>query len=93
VVPDAQPCDAKPERDTMVGVETQQVEIWRALSTIQVAQVVSGASRAVRTLALAGLRTRFPSAAEPELTARLAAITLGPALARQVYPQLANLET
>jgi len=80
-------------RDTTVGVEAQQIEIWRSLSTVQVAQVVSGASRAVRTLALAGLRTRFPAAAEPELTARLAAITLGPALARQVYPQLANLET
>jgi hypothetical protein len=83
---------AMPVRDTTLAAEAQQIEIWRSLSTVQVAQVVSGASRAVRTLALAGLRTRFPSAAEPELTARLAAMTLGPALAREVYPQLVCLE-
>jgi hypothetical protein len=82
-----------PGQDTAVPAEARQIEIWRSLSTVQIAQLVAGASRAVRTLALAGLRTRFPSAAEPELTARFAALTLGQAVARQVYPQVPNLDT
>jgi hypothetical protein len=82
----------RPLRDTTVAMEARQIEIWRSLSTVQIAEVVSGASRAVRTLALAGLRARFPAASEDELTARLAAVTLGQAMARRVYPQVANLD-
>jgi hypothetical protein len=54
--------------------------------------VITGACRAVRTLALAGLRTRDPAASERELIARLADLTLGSTLARRVYPELTHLE-
>jgi len=40
---------------------------------------------AARTLALAGLRSRHPGAAEPELRRRLADLLLGEELARAVY--------
>jgi hypothetical protein len=93
LVDEARPPDTTPVLDTAGAVEAQQIAIWRSLSTVQIAQLVSGASRAVRILALAGLRARFPSAAEPELTARLAVITVGHAVARQAYPQVSNLET
>ena len=53
---------------------------------------MDGASETVRTFALAGLRDRYPTATEPELVARLALITLGPDLARSVYPELNSLE-
>jgi hypothetical protein len=89
---DVSPRRTMPLRDTTHAVETRQIEIWRSLSTVQVAQLVSGASRAVRILALAGLRARFPAASEDELTARLAAVTLGQAIAQRVYPQVSNLD-
>lgn len=78
--------------DTAPEAEDRQVEIWRSMSTVQVAELISGASRAARGLALAGLRTRYPTASDRELTIRLAAITLGPALAGRVYPELGTLE-
>ena len=79
-------------RDTNRAAEDRQIEIWRALSTVQIAQVVNSASRAVRTLALAGIRSRYPAASSRELTIRLAAITLGRDLALRVYPELEQLE-
>ena len=78
-------------RDTDAVAERRQIEIWRRLSTIEIAQLVGGATRAARTLALAGLRARYPHASARELTIRLAAITLGPVLARRVYPELEHL--
>lgn len=78
-------------RDTNAAAERRQIETWRRLSTIEIGQLVAGATRAARTLALAGLRARYPQASARELTIRLAAITLGPALARRVYPELERL--
>jgi hypothetical protein len=74
--------------DTSYAARRAQIRIWRSLSSVDVAELVSGASRAARTLALAGLRARHPAASERELIARLAAITIGTELARQVYPDV-----
>lgn len=71
-------------RDTPRDVEALQVCAWRALSALDLARLVAGTSRAVRSLALAGIRRRHPEAGEEELVAHLAAIMLGPALAREV---------
>lgn len=78
-------------RDTDASAERCQIDTWRRLSTIEIARLVAGATRAARTLALAGLRARYPQASPRELTIRLAVITLGPALARRVYPELEHL--
>lgn len=88
----ARPHETKPLRDTSVSAEARQIEIWRSLSTVEIAQLVNGASCAIRTLALAGLRARFPAASEHELTVRLAVVTIGRELAQQVYPEASTLE-
>jgi hypothetical protein len=83
-----QPVHAAHPPDTSRPARQAQIRIWRSLSSVDVAELVSGASRAARTLALAGLRARHPAASERELIARLAAITIGPDCARQVYPDV-----
>ena len=77
--------------DTERTAEDRQIVAWRRLSTIEVAALVAGASKAARALALAGLRSRYPAASPRELVLRLAAITLGPDLARKVYPEIDRL--
>lgn len=79
-------------RDTAPDIAAQQIEIWRRLSTVECAELVAGASRAARELALAGLRARYPAASDRELIARLAVLTFGPELARRVYPELDQLD-
>lgn len=79
-------------RDTTAEAEALQVRVWRSLSTVQIAELIAGASRAARTLAIAGLRARHPGASDRELVERFALLTLGPTLARQVYADLAEIE-
>jgi len=86
------PLAARLSRDTDRLAEQRQIVAWRSLSTVEIARLVAGASRAARTLALAGLRARYPSASDHELTVRLAAITLGRALATRAFPELDHLE-
>ncbi len=45
---------------------------------------------AARTLALMGLRSRYPHASETELRRRLADLLLGEELARKVYGEMSN---
>ena len=73
--------------DTTAVVEALQIERWRAMSSVEIAALVSGAYRAMRTMAMAGLRERFPHAGDDEMLARFAALTLGEDTARRVYPQ------
>jgi hypothetical protein len=84
----AQSAPAARADDTSSAARQAQIRIWRSLSSVDVAELVSGASRAARTLALAGLRARHPAASERELIARLAAITLGTERARHLYPDV-----
>jgi hypothetical protein len=72
--------------DTSAEAEAVQVRAWRAMSPSDILRLVDDLSSTVRTLSLAGLRQRYPDASQPELMARLAEITLGPELARRVYP-------
>jgi len=65
-----------------------QLAIWRSLSATEIAQIVVGASRAARELALAGLRHRHPELSESQLVAAYAELTLGAELARRAYPEL-----
>jgi hypothetical protein len=82
---------APSDDDTSRRAEASQFEIWRALTTEQIAGLIVGASNAARTLAIAGLRDRYPAATDRELVVRYAALTLGWRLARRVYPELDRL--
>ena len=62
-------------RDTSGRLERLQINAWRALSSVEIAQLVARASRLSRALALAGLRERHPGASDRELVARLALLT------------------
>jgi hypothetical protein len=77
--------------DTSIDAEERQIRIWREMSTVQRLALVNDTSRAARTLALAGLRERYPQASHGELIARLARLTVGEALACKAYPELAHL--
>jgi hypothetical protein len=78
-------------RDTSREAEELQVQVWRSLSTIAVARLIAGASRGARALALAGVRDRYPATPDELLVPRLAMITLGPQLARRVYPTIESV--
>jgi hypothetical protein len=78
--------------DTDPEIEARQVAVWRELSSVEIAAIINAASRATRTLALAGLRDRYPRASPHELSLRLARITLGSDLAAKAYPELQHLD-
>jgi hypothetical protein len=73
-------------RDTTADSERKQIELWRRLSSVEKAALVTNASTAVMTLAMAGIRHRHPKASDRECFLRLAALTLGAELTRTVYP-------
>jgi len=74
--------------DTSVEAERLQLEAWRHMHASDKVRLIAAASRSVRTLALAGLRARYPHAGEREIIARFAAMTLGRPLALKAYPEL-----
>jgi hypothetical protein len=49
-------------------------------------------SAAVRQLAMAGVRQRYPAASSREQFLRLAQVTLGNELARKAYPEIEALD-
>jgi hypothetical protein len=77
--------------DTSVDAARHQIELWRGMTPAQKLALVSSASDSVRTLALAGLRQRYPLASEREIFLRLAVLRLGCRLAMEVFPEVENL--
>ena len=73
-------------RDTSADVERLQIEAWRRMSPLDKAGIMSQATSDALTLALSGIRQRYPGASERECFIRLAALQLGPTLVRRVYP-------
>jgi hypothetical protein len=84
--------DRRLSLDTHAEAEHLQIAIWHRMTPQQKLELVAGASRAVRELALAGLRQRHPDASSRELTLRYACLTLEPELARAAYPEMATLD-
>ncbi|HQZ39452.1 MAG TPA: hypothetical protein PLH72_10475 [Vicinamibacterales bacterium] len=85
--------DATPlAHDTDAAIEVRQIEAWRRMTPEQKLTLVAQMTAAVRDLALAGVRERFPEASPREQFLRLAQVTLGDALARQAYPELEQLD-
>lgn len=73
------PCDTSPTSEEVRAEGLRRMPAWRKLA------LVGEMNRMLDTLALAGLRRRYPEAGAAELRRRLADIRLGPALAARVY--------
>lgn len=74
--------DPAPDAEAVLIKLLRQAPPWRKL------EMVGQLNQAVRTLALAGLRQRYPQADESELRRRLADLLLGPDLAELAYGPL-----
>ena len=78
--------DTSPEAEAVLINLLRQAPSWRKFA------MVAQLNQTVRTLAISGLRQRYPDAAEPEIRRRLADILLGPELAEKVYGPLRTFE-
>jgi hypothetical protein len=74
--------------DTHPEAEQVLVGLWRGVTPARKVGMVLSANRTARTLALTGLRERYPSESPARLQRRLADLWLGPALAAKVYGPL-----
>lgn len=74
--------------DTRPEAERVQIELLRRAPMWRKLELVGEMNQAVRTLALSGLRRRYPEATSDELRRLLADLLLGPALAARVYGPL-----
>ena len=74
--------------DTHPQMESLQIQLWRQASPTRKMHMLAQLNASVHTLALAGLRSRYPQASETELRRRLADLLLGKELARKVYGEM-----
>ncbi|HSM71366.1 MAG TPA: hypothetical protein VK851_07465 [Anaerolineales bacterium] len=74
--------------DTHPKMEALQIQLCREASPTRKMEMVAQLNATIQTLALAGLRSRFPKAGETELRRRLADLILGEELARKVYGEI-----
>jgi len=77
---------ARLSADTARDIEDRQVEAWRRLSSVEVAQTLNAAWSAGIQLAWFGLKERFPTASDKELRVRLAVLMLGRDVAARIHP-------
>jgi hypothetical protein len=71
--------------DTHPKMEALQIQLWRQATPTRKMEMLAQLNASARTLALIGLRSRYPHAGEAELRRRLAGLLLGEELARKVY--------
>lgn len=71
--------------DTDPSVERVQIELIRQAPAWRKMELLGQMNLTVKTLALIGLRERYPNASEPEIKRRLADLLLGEELAAKVY--------
>ncbi len=74
--------DTHPDIERLLIERLRQMPSWRKMA------LMAEMNRTVRTLALAGLRQRYPDDTPAQLRRRLADLLLGPALAARVYGPL-----
>jgi hypothetical protein len=72
-------------QDTSPASKARYYELLRNLPTDRRAQAMLQLSRAVRELALTGIRERHPTATEPELQVRLTVRLYGRAVAQRLF--------
>jgi len=70
--------------DTHPKMEALQIQLWRQASPTRKMNMLAQLNASARTLAMMGLRSRFPAASEHELRYQLAVLWLGEELARKV---------
>jgi hypothetical protein len=78
--------------DTHPKMEALQIRLLREAPPWRKMEMLAGLNNSAKSLALAGLRQRYPQASESELRRRLADLLLGEDLARKVYGELENAE-
>jgi hypothetical protein len=71
--------------DTCLEVERMRIELLRKVPPWRKLAMIEDTNRAVRILALAGLRLRHPEESSSALRRRLADIILGLELAKKAY--------
>lgn len=74
--------------DTNLEIAELQRNLFRQVGSARKLAMLSEMNKTVKTLALSGLRTRYPDDSPAMLRRRLADLILGPELAAQVYGQL-----
>jgi len=74
--------------DTPAEVERVQIDLLRQMPPWRKLALVGEMNRAVRTMALAGLRQRYPHDDPAMIRRRLADLVLGPELAARAYGPL-----
>lgn len=74
--------------DTHPKMEALQIELWRKATPSRKMQMLAQLNASARSLALAGLRLRYPNASQAELRRRLAGLLLGDETARKVYGEI-----
>lgn len=78
-------------RDTTPAAERRQIELWRRMSSVEKAALVTHATEDALTLAFAGIRQRHPGASKRECFLRLAEMRLGASRVRTVYADAAAI--
>ena len=78
--------------DTHPKMEALQIQLLRQASPARKMEMLAQLNASARTLALAGLRSRYPKFSEAELNRRLADLLLGEDLARKVYGETSRAE-
>ena len=78
--------------DTHPKMEALQIQLLRQAGPARKMEMLAQLNASARTLALAGLRSRYPQASESELRRRLAGLLLGEDLACKVYGEISQAE-
>jgi hypothetical protein len=76
--------------DTYPAMEALQIRLLRKAPPWRKMELLAGLNASAKTLALSGLRRRYPKASPEELRRRLAGLLLGEELARKVYGELGH---
>lgn len=76
--------------DTHPKMEALQIKLWRQASPARKMQMLAQLNASAHTLALTGLRSRYPQASDAELRRRLAGLLLGEETARKVYGEISD---
>ena len=71
--------------DTHPKMEALQIKLLRETPPWRKMEILAAMNKFASSLAMAGLRQRFPDADEAELHRHLADLILGPELARKIF--------
>ena len=78
------------QSDTHPDIEAIQIALFRQATTARKLALVGELNQTVKTLALSGLKTRYPDDPPELLRRRLADLLLGPGLACKVFGPLSK---